>query len=119
MGVDLRAGDPVVYIVIALWEAQYSPWLVIVLVSVSSAYLAWHYTGQVWGMMASYAYLDGARSRSGAFSHPHGPAHPARVARHVVPVHAAARSAVVRPVYLVISAGTARRVRARRDRASR
>ena len=33
--------------------------LVIVLVSVSSAYLAWHYTGQVWGMMASYAYLDG------------------------------------------------------------
>ena len=33
----------------------------IILVSVSSAYLAWHYTGQVWGMMASYAYLDGRR----------------------------------------------------------
>ena len=32
----------------------------IILVSVSSAYLAWHYTGQVWGMMASYAYLGGA-----------------------------------------------------------
>jgi hypothetical protein len=35
--------------------------LVVVLISVSSAYLAWHYTGQVWGMMASYAYLAGAR----------------------------------------------------------
>ncbi|HTE44134.1 MAG TPA: hypothetical protein VK636_02730 [Gemmatimonadaceae bacterium] len=49
------------YIALALWEAQYSPTLVIVLVTVSSAYLAWHYTGQVWGMMASYAYLQGAR----------------------------------------------------------
>ena len=51
----------VVYSALALWEAQSSPVLVIVLVSVSSAYLAWHYTGQVWGMMASYAYLGGAR----------------------------------------------------------
>jgi hypothetical protein len=49
------------YSALALWEAQSSPVLVIVLVSVSSAYLAWHYTGQVWGMMASYAYLGGAR----------------------------------------------------------
>ncbi|MEP6494403.1 MAG: hypothetical protein ABJF01_17090 [bacterium] len=49
------------YIVLALWEAQYSPTLVIVLVTVASAYLAWHYTGQVWGMMASYAYLQGER----------------------------------------------------------
>ena len=49
-----------VYIVLALWEAQTSPVFVIILVSVSSAYLAWHYTGQVWGMMASYAYLEGA-----------------------------------------------------------
>jgi len=48
-----------VYIVIALWEAQSSPALVVVLISVASAYLAWHYTGQVWGMMASYAYLGG------------------------------------------------------------
>ena len=31
------------------------------LIAVASAYLAWHYTGQVWGMMASYAYLEGAR----------------------------------------------------------
>jgi hypothetical protein len=28
---------------------------------VGSAYLAWHYTGQVWGMMASYSYLEGIR----------------------------------------------------------
>jgi len=47
------------YAVVAVWEAQESPVLVIVLISVASAYLAWHYTGQVWGMMASYAYLDG------------------------------------------------------------
>jgi hypothetical protein len=47
------------YIIVAVWEAQYSPALVIILISVASAYLAWHYTGQVWGMMASYAYLDG------------------------------------------------------------
>lgn len=48
-----------VYIVLALWQAQTSSWMVVVLVSVSSAYLAWHYTGQVWGMMASYSYLEG------------------------------------------------------------
>jgi len=49
------------YIAVALWVAQSSPALVIVLVAVSSGYLAWHYTGQVWGMMASYAYLAGTR----------------------------------------------------------
>src|SRR5438067_13065991 len=43
------------YIVVALWDAQSSPVLGIALVTVSSAYLAWHYTGQVWGMMASYS----------------------------------------------------------------
>ena len=47
------------YAALAIWEAQSSPTLVIVLVTVASAYLAWHYTGQVWGMMASYAYLAG------------------------------------------------------------
>jgi hypothetical protein len=54
----------IAYSAVALWEAQSSPVLVIILVSVSSAYLAWHYTGQVWGMMASYAYLGGARFES-------------------------------------------------------
>jgi hypothetical protein len=48
-----------IYVIVALWEAQSSPVLVIILITVASAYLAWHYTGQVWGMMASYAYLDG------------------------------------------------------------
>ena len=47
------------YIVVAVWQAQSSPVFVVILISVSSAYLAWHYTGQVWGMMASYTYLDG------------------------------------------------------------
>ncbi len=46
------------YIALALWQAQESPALGIILVTVSSAYLAWHYTGQVWGMMASFAYLE-------------------------------------------------------------
>jgi hypothetical protein len=49
----------IVYIVVAVWQAQTSPVFVVILISVSSAYLAWHYTGQVWGMMASYAFLDG------------------------------------------------------------
>jgi hypothetical protein len=49
------------YVLVAIWEAQRSPVLVIVFVALGSAYLAWHYTGQVWGMMASYAYLDGVR----------------------------------------------------------
>jgi hypothetical protein len=51
----------IVYIVIALQQAQTSPWMVVILISVASAYLAWHYTGQVWGMMASYSYLGGTK----------------------------------------------------------
>lgn len=47
------------YTLLAIWEAQYSTVLLIIFVAVAGAYLAWHYTGQVWGMMASYAYLDG------------------------------------------------------------
>ncbi|MEP6834802.1 MAG: hypothetical protein ABJB74_15515 [Gemmatimonas sp.] len=50
-----------VYIVIAIWQAQYSQAMVIVLITVASVYLAWHYTGQVWGMMASFAFLDGEK----------------------------------------------------------
>src|SRR6476620_4787108 len=46
----------IVSIAISIWEAQYSQVGVIILVSIGSAYLAWHDTGQVWGMMASYAY---------------------------------------------------------------
>jgi hypothetical protein len=47
------------YMAVAAWESQRSPMLVVIFVSVASGYLAWHYTGQVWGMMASFAYLDG------------------------------------------------------------
>jgi hypothetical protein len=96
------------YIVIALWEAQSSPALVIVLISVASAYLAWHYTGQVWGMMASYSYLGGARFddrerlliRSGLRI---------LIAWHVVWfLYTQLRDAsMVRPAYLLVSAGTA------------
>lgn len=32
----------------------------VVMTIVGSGYLAWHYTGQVWGMMASHAHLAGA-----------------------------------------------------------
>ncbi len=46
------------YVAIAIWQAQESQWMVIVLITVSSVYLAWHYTGQVWGMMASFAFLE-------------------------------------------------------------
>jgi hypothetical protein len=50
-----------IYIVLALMEARESPVLILVLVTVSSSYLAWHYTGQVWGMMASYMWLEGQK----------------------------------------------------------
>jgi hypothetical protein len=50
------------YALLALWQAQQQrPLLVGVMVAVGSGYLAWHYTGQVWGMMASYTYLAGGR----------------------------------------------------------
>jgi hypothetical protein len=45
----------------ALIEAQEPPILLMAFFVVSSAYLAWHYTGQVWGMMASHGYLGGIR----------------------------------------------------------
>jgi len=47
------------YIIVAIYQAQYTPNLVSLLLVVSSSYLAWHYTGQAWGMMATYAHLDG------------------------------------------------------------
>jgi hypothetical protein len=47
------------YIGLALWSSSNSEFLAIGLVTISSTYLAWHYTGQIWGMMASFAYLEG------------------------------------------------------------
>ena len=50
------------YSVVAFWQAeQQRPQLMGLIVGVGSAYLAWHYTGQVWGMMASYTHLSGGR----------------------------------------------------------
>jgi hypothetical protein len=52
----------VLYILLAIEQARTGPPILVgILVAVSSGYLAWHYTGQVWGMMASYSYLDGVR----------------------------------------------------------
>lgn len=46
--------------VAALLEAQAGGRILLtVFFAVASGYLAWHYTGQVWGMMASYAHLEG------------------------------------------------------------
>jgi hypothetical protein len=50
-----------VLLVIAVLTAEQSKILLIAFFAVASAYLAWHYTGQVWGMMASYAHLGGVR----------------------------------------------------------
>lgn len=47
------------YLVAAIVMVDYTQVLGIGLVTIASVYLAWHYTGQVWGMMASFAYLDG------------------------------------------------------------
>jgi hypothetical protein len=98
----------IVYIAIAAWETQESRALVIVLISVSSAYLAWHYTGQVWGMMASYAFLEGFRfEKDERFLIRTG----LRIllAWHVTWfLYVSLRNPdVVRPLYYVISAGTA------------
>lgn len=49
------------YVALALWMSQTTPVPAIILVAVASGYLAWHYTGQVWGMMASYSYLAGQK----------------------------------------------------------
>lgn len=48
------------FLVLAVLEVQAgSRLLLTVFFAVASGYLAWHYTGQVWGMMASYAHLEG------------------------------------------------------------
>jgi hypothetical protein len=96
-----------VYTLVAIWEAQRSPALVIVLIAVGSAYLAWHYTGQVWGMMASYAYLEGVRfEKSERFL--------IRTSLRILLVWHVTwflytqlnDPSIVRPVYYLISAGT-------------
>jgi hypothetical protein len=82
--------------------------LVTVIIAVSSAYLAWHYTGQVWGMMASFAYLEGTQfTKDERFLIRTG----LRIllAWHVTWfLYSVLRDpSKVRPLYLLISAGTA------------
>jgi hypothetical protein len=48
-------------LVLAVATVEQSQILLIAFFAVASGYLAWHYTGQSWGMMASYAHLGGAR----------------------------------------------------------
>ncbi|MBI4521342.1 MAG: hypothetical protein HY701_10920 [Gemmatimonadetes bacterium] len=48
-----------VYSAYAIWVAQYNEVWIALLAVISGAYLAWHYTGQAWGMMATYAHLAG------------------------------------------------------------
>lgn len=56
-------GVPVILLLLMLVAVNQArlgpPVLVGVLIAVSSGYLAWHYTGQVWGMVASFAFLAG------------------------------------------------------------
>ncbi len=49
------------FLILAVLEVEggYPPRLLTVFFAVASGYLAWHYTGQVWGMMASYAHVAG------------------------------------------------------------
>jgi hypothetical protein len=49
----------IVYIAFAVWQSRETDLYVSILMTVQGAYLAWHYTGQAWGMMATYTYLDG------------------------------------------------------------
>ena len=47
------------YIAFAVWRSQETDLYVSILMTLQGGYLAWHYTGQAWGMMATYVYLDG------------------------------------------------------------
>jgi hypothetical protein len=50
----------VCYCIAAVVAGRWTDVPVSVLLTVSSTYLAWHYTGQAWGMIATFTYLDGA-----------------------------------------------------------
>jgi hypothetical protein len=47
------------YSCFAVWQAQEDVFWLALLAIVSGGYLAWHYTGQAWGMMSVYAHLAG------------------------------------------------------------
>lgn len=48
------------YMFFAVWKGETDVRHVGRMMFVGSVYLAWHYTGQIWGMMATYAFLAGA-----------------------------------------------------------
>ena len=50
-----------IYCVVAIWQSEHEPFMVSALLVAASIYLALHYTGQVWGMMASLAFVDGIK----------------------------------------------------------
>lgn len=77
------------------------------LVTVSSVYLAWHYTGQVWGMMAVHAQLAGIRFETAERRLVQGSLR-ILLAWHVGWfLHTQLRDpARVRPLYLALSAAT-------------
>ncbi len=90
--------------VAALWEPAVVGTL---LVTVSSVYLAWHYTGQVWGMMAVHAHLQGGRFDPGERRLVKGSLH-ILLAWHVAwfLVTQLRDPARVRPLYLAVSVTT-------------
>lgn len=52
-------GALIAYSVFAVYMSNESFACVNFMVGISGVYLAWHYTGQTWGMMATYSILDG------------------------------------------------------------
>jgi hypothetical protein len=77
------------------------------LVTIASVYLAWHYTGQVWGMMAVHAQLRGVRFDPGERRLVKGSLHILLV-WHVAwfLVTQLRNPEPVRPLYLAVSAAT-------------
>jgi hypothetical protein len=47
------------FIAFAVVMSRTTDFYVTILMTVQGGYLAWHYTGQAWGMMATYAWMDG------------------------------------------------------------
>lgn len=45
--------------VAAIYASRWTPVPISALLTISSTYLAWHYTGQAWGMMATFTHLSG------------------------------------------------------------
>ena len=47
------------YIVFAVWRSPATDRWVVYLLTIQGCYLAWHYTGQAWGMVATHTWLAG------------------------------------------------------------